>query len=483
MADERPNTSTNRVGPEGTGPGAGAETSVQVDVGADEQVEALLEADAAPADLAPMIEEQEAPDAADTLERLEPETSAAVLTAMDNESAAEALAHMVPELAATVLVDLPRDEGAALLGRLETDDAADLVQALPRELAADLLSRLDPRRAGQIGKLALYDPETAGGLMTADFVSVRANHTIGEAIERVRRSPRTEIGSELFCVDDQGQLVGTITLRDLLLSDDRALAAAYMDTEIEMVTTDVDREDVARLFERYDLTMLGVVDQDRRLLGMVTIDDVIDIITMEHTEDALKQVGAGRGEAVYSSIGTKMRGRMPWMLINLITAQAAAAVLLLYHDLIALIPISAVIFPVIANQAGNTGQQSLAVTLRGMVLGEVYRDRIRTLLAREMLFGVLAGVVVGFVFSTGIAAMGAAGWISEMNWRIGVVAGLAMIAALHVGCLVGTSVPLIMQKLGQDPATASSIFLTCMTDSLSYLIFLTLLLVLQGWVM
>lgn len=458
---------------------------------ADVEVARLIEHHAEPDALAPMIAEQDAPDAADALETLDREESAEVVHLMDDESAADALSHMDAALAATVLLDLSEDEAVSLLGRMTTDDAADIVQVMPPDVAQRLVERLHPKRAAQLGKLALYDPETAGGIMTTDILVVRTGTRIGQAIDRIKRMASidrfAEEQTEVYCVDEQKRLVGSIGLRDLLIVDDDQPLDEHIDHDVDFVTAEVDREEVARIFERYDLLTLPVVDEHRRVLGMITIDDVIDIITAETTEDALKQVGAGGAEAVYSSIGTKLRGRFPWLLVNLLLAALGSAVILFSQDLIELIPITAAIFPIIANQAGNTGHQSMALTLRGIIVGEVRRGRIASLLLREMLFGLITGVLVGITFSLAITALGAIGHsmgfaaLQTLDWRIGVVAGAAMIASLYIGCLVGTGVPLVMERLGIDPATASSIFVTMITDLLSYATFLGLVFALRGW--
>ncbi len=420
-------------------------------------------------------------DAADTLESLEPEESAEVLHEMEDQAAAEALAHMELPLAVTVLHDLPPVESATLMGLMEPDDAADLLQALPKAMAKEILGQMDPRTAAILGKLALYDPETAGGIMTTDILVVRESMTIGQAIEHIKKNPMEESQTDVYVVGHDRRLVGTIRMRDLLVTDDREQVTVHLDRDVEMLRPSLDREEVAELFQRYDYITLPVVDDERRILGMVTIDDVLDIIESERSEDAGKLVGAGAGEAVHSSLSTKLRGRTPWLLMNLVAAQLGASVLLLFHDLIHLIPVVASIYPVIANQSGNTGQQSLAIMLRGLVLDQVRKGQVAKLLAREALVGVCSGALVGIVFGGSIATLNALGLVEAMDWRMGIVAGVAMAGTMVVACLVGGSIPVVLDRLGLDPATASSIFLTMITDFLSYLVFLALVFLLKDW--
>ena len=447
----------------------------------DARVEEMLASEALPEELAVGVSEQEPADAADTLERLDRGEQAEVVHLMAVEAAADALAHMELPLATTVLLDLEPSEAAQLLEQMDPDDAADLLQELPRDKRQPILLLLHPRRAAVLGKLALYDPETAGGIMTTQIGVVRSSLTIGQAIESLKRHELGETQTEVYCVDGQEGLVGTIGLRDLLVLDNEKRVDNNMDRDVDSVRPEVDREEVARIFERYDLITLPVVDEEGRVLGMITVDDVVDIIAAEATEDAYKQVGAGEDEAVYSSVADKLRGRFPWLLGNLLMAQSGAIVLLSYHDLIAAIPVVAVVYPLIANQSGNAGNQSMAVALRGLVLGEVRRERVLPLFLREAMFGALAGMLIGAVFGAGLGVVGPL-FLGDfhVHWRwLALVAGVAMMGALTVGCVVGTGVPILLRRLGKDPATASSIFVTMTTDAASYATFLTLVMLLR----
>ncbi len=454
---------------------------------ADQVVERLLGEDASIEELKPHVEEQDAPEAADTIESLDKAEQVALVHEMDNESAAEALVHMDAALAATVLIDLDQEEAVQLIELMDPDDAADLIQELPEDRRTALLAGMHPRRAAVLAKLALYDPESAGGIMTTDIVVLRSGQTIGQAIDRIKKQKLRDDQPYIYVVDDLKRLLGTISLRDLLIIDDEEAVADHIDADIDSVLPETDREEVAKLFERYDYLTMPVVDQNRRILGMITIDDVIDIIAAETTEDALKQVGAGSDEQVISTVRAKLKGRLPWLAVNLGTASMAAAAVLPFQDAIELIPVVAVIFPIIANQAGNTGFQSLAVTLRGIVLGEIRKDRIRPLFMRELAFGLLSGAAIGvivFGLIVGLGYLGRAtdiGLFAGFDWRLALLAGAAMNGVMIVGCLVGTAVPLVMKRLGADPAAASSIFLIMLTDMFSFATFLGLVYFLRHW--
>ncbi len=453
--------------------------------GSDQRFAALIESEAPAQELARALETSDPADAADMLERLETASSVSVIHEMDDEAAAEALAHMELPLAATVLPDLEPTEAGRLLGHMDPDDAVDLIQTLPRDKVDQILRSMPRKRAAVLGKLALYDPETAGGLMTTDFLKFRSSSTASDAMQylRARRGflEDSDIYS-IYCLDDDGRLEGVLDLRRLLVADPPTPIADLMDRDVELLRPGLDREEVARAFDRYDFFALPVVDEDRRVLGVVTIDDVIDIIREENTEDALKQVGANPEERVYTTLGDKLRGRLPWLVINLGTASLAAAVVLFFSDIVQEFKFLAVLMPVIANQAGNAGNQSLAVTLRGLVLGQVRTDHIWPLLGRETLFGLLTGIITGALLGLITVAVGAAGF-GNADWRIGLIAAIAMSGALSAGCFMGAAIPILMQRLKFDPATASTIFLLMLTDMFAFAAFLGLSFLLRSWLL
>ena len=450
----------------------------------DRRVEELISTGAEAPELAVAVEAQEAADAADTLERLPEHEAIEVLGEMEFEAAAEALAHMVPALAAGVVEELAEDRpkiAARLLEEMAPDDATDLLQelaAMPRERVLAAMSAETLRR---LRDLLRFPEDTAGGLMTTDYLAVRAEMTVAEAVEAIRRVEIHEDTTDAYVVDRRGHLEGTVSLRTMLLARPDERIGDLADRRVDAVPPELDREAVARSFERYDHLVLPVVDEKRRLLGIVTVDDVIDTIRAETTEDAQLMVGAGREEAVTSTIAFKLRSRLPWLVVNLFTSAVAAMVVLQFEGLIAELAVLAVLMPLVANQAGNAGQQSLAVTLRGLVLDEVPHRGGFALLLREGGVGLVNGVCCGVLVGGAIAAIELLSG-GGSAWRLGVVVAIAMSVALAVGCLAGAGIPILMRRAGADPATASTIFLTMVTDSLSFLSFLGLASALSGWI-
>jgi len=346
-----------------------------------------------------------------------------------------------------------------------------------------LLGTLGKVEAVKFRRLLEYPEKSAGGMMTTDYLAVRDTMTVREATEAIRRAEA--LGEDwlyVFVVDWRGRLQGRATMRALLLAKPEQRVTEICERQVDAVKPDVGREDVAREFEKYDYLVLPVIDDEDRMLGVITVDDVIDAIRKEGTEKAQVMVGAGREEAVFSSVADKLRGRLPWLFVNLFTSSLAAIVVLQFYGLIGSIAILAVIMPVIANQAGNAGQQSLAVTLRGIVLDEVRGGAALQLVRREGTVGLVNGLICGLLVGGVIA--GIEYWQAPETdmWKLGVVVAIAMTVALSVGTVVGSSLPLAVRRVGADPATASTIFLTMVTDSMSFLVFLGLASALAGWI-
>ena len=428
------------------------------------------------------LEAQAPADAADTLESLDESEAADVLGHMDIELAAEALAEMLRPLGQGVLealmeADLPA--AAGLLEAMAPDDATYFLRELESPVTDELLSLMNAPRAALLHELLGYQEESAGGMMTTDFLSIREQMTVAEATDAIRRSVADDATHFAFVTNWQGHLRGIISLRRLLLAGPEELIGAICNRELNAIAPSLDREAVALEFEKYDFLVLPVVDSNERLLGVVEVDDVIEIIRAESTEDAQRMVGAGAEEAVFSNTLDKLKGRFPWLFVNLITSSIAAIIVFQFDGLIAEIAILAVLMPVIANQAGNAGQQSLAVTLRGIVLGQLGSRATLPIVLREGLVGLVNGLVGGIIVGVVITVIGLIS--GSPHWQLGLIAGASMTVSLGIGTVAGSALPIVTRRLGADPATASTIFLTMITDSMSFLVFLGLAALLQNW--
>ena len=449
----------------------------------DQRVAALIEHTIDVPVLASAVEQQEAADAADTLETLPEEEAADVLELMDDQSAAEALAEMQMPLAVGVMGDLIEEElsyAARLLEVMAPDDAADLLQAIDESFREEALAAMPLASAAPLRKLIGFDRESAGGMMTTDYLALEQGMTVAAATEIIRSRTIPDSAQHLLVVGSDGRLVGVVGLRDLLLSGPQQRIGDLMRETVKAVRPGVDREQVAREFDRYDYAMLPVVDLDDRLIGIVTVDDVIDIIRDEQTEDVQRTVGAGAVEAVYSRLGEKFKGRFPWLGASLVMTCLAAIVVLFAHDMIARLPILAFLMALIAPLVGNAGHQALAVTLRGIVLDEVRRGRVWPLVAREGAVGLLSGLALGGLIFVGLALLGLGSSVAGASWQLGVVAAVSTTAAMTAGTLAGAAIPLVMRRVGADPAHASAIVLIMITDAVSFTILLGLSFTLMG---
>jgi magnesium transporter len=372
-------------------------------------------------------------------------------------------------------VDEELEYAARLVQLMAPDDAADLLQAMEHSYREEVMAAVPLGTAAALRRLVGYDRESAGGMMTTDYLAVQQGMTVGEVTEIIRGQTVPEGVQHLPVITADGRLAGAVGFRDLLLSGPERRIEDLMKDTVKAVRAGVDREAVAREFDRYDYAMLPVVDLDDRLIGIVTVDDVIDIIRAEQTEDVQKTVGAGAVEAVYSGLGEKLRGRFPWLGMSLILTCFAAAVVLIFHDMIREHTTLAWLLPVIAAVVGNAGHQALAVTLRGIVLDEVRRERVVPLVTREAAVGLVNGLALGAVIFLVLNLP----FVPGASWQLGLVAGISITITMAVGTLAGACIPLIMRRIGIDPAQSSAIVLILITDAVSF----TILLLLSFWVL
>ena len=418
--------------------------------------------------LATAVTKQKAADAADTLEDLDDVEAVEVIELMEDQAAADALAEMEVPLAVTIIEDLSEDDltqyASTLLSLLAPDDAVSIIRGLGDEFVEPLFVSMDVVSARKLRNLCDYEEESAAGIMTTDFVSLSEDLTITEVVEVLRERELPEHVQDLPVVNKQDELVGVVSLHALLIGMSAATVAETMEQKVVAVHSYTDREQVAREFERYGYEMLPVIDASNRLLGIITVDDVIDIIEEEQTEDVQKTVGAGAGEAVYSGIGEKLKGRMPWLIVSAVMMLPATYIVLGFESMIKEVALLAVFMPLIAALAGNAGHQALAVTLRGIVLDEVRPDRIFPLMRRELTVGLLTGVTIG-------SAVAVLLWIfsdGELATRLGIIFACAMVVSMGVGTFTGAAIPLVMKRVGADPAQAAAIFLIMITDAVAF---------------
>lgn len=409
-------------------------------------------------------------DAADILEQLDEEDAAQLLSELPPSYAAEILEEIAPELAAELLEQYPLVELAAALNEMPSEAAADLIGELDEEITEDVLAAMSDEAEDEVRDLLTYPTDTAGGLMTTEIAALPLGLTTGEAIERIRQlREEYEDLSYVYVVDEDDRLEGVISFRDLVFRRPGAPLADVMVTDPVSVSTLTDREEVAELARRYHLRGIPVVEMGR-LVGMVTSEAVIEAIQDEATEDFAAAVGAGVAENVYTRVSESFLMRVPWLGVNLVLALVIAFAIEAQTGVISSEPVLAALMPVIALLGGNGGNQSLAVMIRSMASDDVPSAQVRGILGRQTGVGVLNGLALG-VLSLAMS------WIlielrvfesASPPGEVALVVGISAFVVLIIGSLAGSGIPVILRKFGMDPALASSIFLTLITDMVGF---------------
>jgi magnesium transporter len=403
------------------------------------------------------------------LERLEVEEARHVLRLLSNERAADILSEMDEEDAADVLTEMRVPRAVQILDDFEPDDAADVVAELEPDVRDNLMSKLERSSRSNIETLLAYDPDTAGGLMTTEVDTALEEMTVDEATEVIRQfADKHEDLHYVYVVNREHKLKGIVSLRKLIQAKSGQKISTVMRTDIQGICTpEMDKEDVALLMAEYNLPDIAVVDENQTLLGVITHDDVLDVIQEEATEDIQKLAGAGGDEDIHNDIFFSIRRRQPWLAVNLATAFIAAMVVKLFVNQIEALPILAAIMPIIAGVGGNSGQQSLAITIRSIALGQIKEGDTPSILFRQAAIGITNGLLIGLLAAVMVAFFGG-------PLTLSVIVLMAMVINLAVGCLTGTLIPLVLLRMNQDPAQVSSILLTFVTDTGGFFIFLTL---------
>jgi magnesium transporter len=388
-----------------------------------------------------------------------------VLVERNPRLAMETVSEMGPEPAAQLLATRSAEDIAKLLQEIPSDDAAALIDYLPEELAAQVLELMRPKESGQVESLLEYGEQTAGRIMNPSVFALNEDLTVGESITALQSARDVEMVFYLYVIDARKHLVGVTSLRRLLLVSPETPLKRIMTPELISVRVDTDQEEVARLVASYNLLAVPVVDEANKLVGVITVDDVIDVIKDEATEDLYRLAGVSGDERVATPPFEALRKRLPWLIVNLITAFIAVSVVAMFEGTIERVTALAVFMPVVAGMGGNAGMQTLTVIVRGLALGELSWGNARKALFKEAAIGLGNGLVLG---------LGAAGvaWATRFDPMLGLLLGMAMVCNMFVAAVAGTLVPLGLKALRVDPALASSVFITTFTDIVGFASFL-----------
>ncbi|WP_029073020.1 magnesium transporter [Kandleria vitulina] len=368
----------------------------------------------------------------------------------------------------TLLTSLLKDRQREILDEMSDDELADIVGELDEEEKSQVLSNLDHDDKQTIENLLTYDPETAGGLMTTDYISIRAKNTVLDTLNYLHSASLEDLPKYyLYVVDKDGILKGVVSLRDIVESSFDTPILDITNENVKTINYLEDQEDVAKTFMKYSFIMMPVVDDENRMLGIIEIDDIMDVIEDETTEDINLMAGMSGEERVDSTLVESYISRVPWLIVNLATAVMAAAVVDKFSGTIAKVVSLASIMSIVTGMGGNAGTQSLTILVRGLSLGEIDRDNALKIFFKEVGVGLLTGITIGIFVGLG------SWWFAHNPW-FGLVAALAMILNMVAANIAGYLVPVVLRKCHIDPALASGVFVTTVTDCLGFLFFLGL---------
>jgi len=412
------------------------------------------------------------------LETLRRSDQAEIFSDMHPEQQKEILPLLTPENSADIFEELDDEDVFEIANRMNTEQLVEIVDEMEPDEAADLLGDIPPEQAEQVlllidgadevRSLLEHPDETAGGVMTSMDVRIQEDMTVDEAIGHLRQlSPDSETIYYLFVQDKEDHLVGVVSLRDLVVAKPGTLIRSIMDPDPISIAVNADQEEAAQLMVRYDLLALPVVDQENVLVGMITYDDFLDVIEEETTEDIYRLGGVPKEQPADIRVTSAMQTRLPWLILNLLTALISATVLSLFENTIAQVAVLAAFFPVVAGVSGSAGTQTLTVTVRGLALGDISPKEGIKAIGRELLIGLVNGISIGLIVA-----------VIALIWKgtpiLGLIVGIATLLNMICAALAGVMMPMLMQRLNFDPALASPILVTTTTDTLGYLFYLGL---------
>lgn len=415
-----------------------------------------------------LFEEYHPVDIALEVEDLDDEELETFLGLVSNENMALLLESAEDELNAKIMESITNDDLIDIFTHMENSIVADLLGVLSTARRKAILSLMKSADKNILKMILSFDEESAGGIMTTNFIAIKENLTAEEAIKKLRTiSPETEIIDEIFVTDDYHRLQGIVTIRDLLVSNAKTpLKDILREVDFYVYGTD-DQEVAANLFSKYELDILPVVNSNMAVLGVITSDDIIAVIEQEHNEDILQMHGVNADEVYDSTWFDSFKSRIPWLIVNLLTAFLASSVVKGFESTISQVVVLSAAMPIVTGMGGNAGSQTLSIILTSLARGELSLKEDYKLIFKEIFLGLFEGAIIGV-----LAASVFVFW--HHNIYLGFILLLAMIANMIIACSMGFLIPLILDKMKIDPAIASSIFLTTFTDVFGFFIFLGL---------
>lgn len=425
-----------------------------------------------------LLRDRHPADVADVIDRLDDDLQLQVFQLLEPDQAADVLGETSADATRELLEQLPAEQAVELLERMPVDDVAEILSEDVPERQQDLLAEMEPLDAAEVRALLQYPPQTAGRLMIGKFVQVQPELTAAEAIELLRQiDAGIETLNELYVLNEQRQVLGVVPLRSVITSAPDTRLETLMLRNPVTVLPETDQEEVARLVSQYDLLALPVVDSDGHMLGIITIDDVVDVLVAETTEDVLRFGGVESGQVDQPyfdvSLPEAIRRRIVWLLLLFVAGTLTSAVVQLFERELAEMIVLSAFIPLLIGTGGNTGAQTVSTVIRGLALGEIRLRDAWLVVLRELRNGLVLGVLLGII---------AFGWVYLWgnSMQISVVIALSIVAICTWANTIGSLVPLIAQKLKIDPATVSAPLITTLVDATGLAIYLLIAKALLG---
>jgi magnesium transporter len=437
--------------------------SFEIDKSDLQRIEIALEGNDAELEL--VLKEYHASEIAMMFSKLSLDDQKRIINVLSTEIASEVISEMgEDQYPGELLKNLHPEKRTDIVEELDYDDATDIISQLDEDEQHEILKDIDADDASSIRALLKYDEDTAGGIMNPQVIRVNINLDKKDALDEIiRQSEEIEEFYTVYVVDDAEVLQGILSLKSIIKARPEAHVRDLVNTDFVYVKAELDQEDVASLISQYNLTTIPVVDDNMRLLGRVTVDDIIDVMEAENTEDILKFSGVSEDEELSGNWQDAVKSRLPWLVINLGTAYLAAGVIRHFDGTVAQLPTIAAYMTIIAGMGGNAATQALAVTVRRISLNDLSDKQAYNTVLKEFLVGMLNGAANGLIVFF-IA------WFYDSNPLLGLVLFLAMTGNLIVAGLTGASIPLVLKRVGIDPAVASSIIITTFTDCAGFLL-------------
>ena len=361
-----------------------------------------------------------------------------------------------------------KNRQAQIISEMSSDELVDLLGTLDEDEQNEIITNMNTEEVEEVKTLLSYDPESAGGIMATEFISIKETDTVNETINYLRTmAPDSETPYYIYVVDDLDVLKGVVPLRQIIVSTPDTLIKDIMIENIISAPVDMDQEEVSHIFEKYGFMAIPVVDHNGEILGIITVDDVMEIMKEEYTEDMFRLAGLDEEEKVAGTVIGAIKSRLPWLLVNLVTATLAAKTVSLFENTIAQIVALATFMPMVAGMGGNAGSQTLTLIIRGIAIGEINYENQAGILKKEIAIGIINGLCLGLV-------VGVLGYFWVGSLAFGFVIGTAMLLNIIVATISGYLVPVLLKKVGIDPALASAVFVTTVTDVLGFFFFLGL---------